>query len=193
MTVIMDGLLVAATIFAGTYCWVLSRRVRALMDLDKGLGGAITTMTRQIEQAKLALDEAKAAGRGNREELQALIAKADAAAAQLRMLMASQREADRPRSSRMRSDSEVAPRARSVLDELAEEEAPAPRPELGKAERPVPRRAERPLDDDPTPKPRAVVSFDSILRKPLAPKPKGKSSEDEILAALSAMAGPRRS
>jgi hypothetical protein len=192
MTVIMDGLLVAATIFAGTYCWVLSRRVRALMDLDKGLGGAITTMTRQIEQAKLALDEAKAAGRGNREELQALIAKADAAAAQLRMLMASQRDIDRPRV-RARADSEAAPRTRSVLDELTEEDAPAPRHELGAAERPVPRRAERPLDDDPTPKPRAVVSFDSILRKPLAPKPKGKSSEDEILAALSAMAGPRRS
>ena len=191
MTVIMDGLLVAATIFAGSYCWVLSRRVRALMDLDKGLGGAITTMTRQIEQAKLALDEAKAAGRGNREELQALIGKADAAAAQLRMLMASQREADRPRSLRTRSDAE--PRSRSVLDEIADEEAQAPRAELSAAERPVPRRAERPLDDDPTPKPRAVVSFDSILRKPLAPKPRGKSSEDEILAALSAMAGPRRS
>jgi hypothetical protein len=108
------------------------------------------------------------------------------------MLMASQRDIDRPRA-RTRVDSEAAPRARSVLDELTEEEAPAPRPELGAAERPVPRRAERPLDDDPTPKPRAVVSFDSILRKPLAPKPKGKSSEDEILAALSAMAGPRRS
>ncbi len=193
MTVIMDGLLVAATIFAGTYCWVLSRRVRALMDLDKGLGGAITTMTRQIEQAKLALDEAKAAGRGNRDELQALIGKADAAAAQLRMLMASQRDFDRPRAPRARTDSAAAPRARSVLDELVEEEAPAPRPEIGTAERPVPRRAERPLDDDPTPKPRAVVSFDSILRKPLAPKPKGKSSEDDILAALSALADPRRS
>jgi hypothetical protein len=191
MTVIMDGLLVAATIFAGTYCWVLSRRVRALMDLDKGLGGAITTMTRQIEQAKLALDEAKAAGRGNREELQALIGKADAAAVQLRLLMASQRDADRPRGSRMRGDAE--PRSRSVLDEIADEETQAPRAELSAAERPVPRRAERPLDDDPTPKPRAVVSFDSILRKPLAPKPKGKSSEDEILAALSAMAGLRRS
>ena len=52
MDVIMDGLLLAASLFAALYCWVLSRRVRALQSLDAGLGGAIVTLTRQIELAR---------------------------------------------------------------------------------------------------------------------------------------------
>ena len=48
MDVLMNGLLLAATLFAGGYCWVLARRVRDLKSLDRGLGGAIVTLTRQI-------------------------------------------------------------------------------------------------------------------------------------------------
>ena len=34
MGLLMDGLLMAASLFAGAYCWVLARRVRDLKDLD---------------------------------------------------------------------------------------------------------------------------------------------------------------
>ena len=60
MDLLMDGLLMAATLFAGIYCWVLARRVEALKSLDQGLGGAIVTLTRQIELARTTLDEARA-------------------------------------------------------------------------------------------------------------------------------------
>ena len=52
MDLLMNGLLLAATLFAGGYCWVLARRVRDLKSLDRGLGGSIVTLTRQIELAR---------------------------------------------------------------------------------------------------------------------------------------------
>ena len=36
MDLLMNGLLIAATLFAGGYCWVLARRVRDLKSLDPG-------------------------------------------------------------------------------------------------------------------------------------------------------------
>lgn len=95
MTLIMDGLLIAGTLFAGAYCWILARRVHALKDLDKGLGGAIVTLTRQIELARSTLEEAQAAAQSNRQELTKLVAKADRAAGQLRLLLASSPEPQR--------------------------------------------------------------------------------------------------
>ena len=88
MDLLMNGLLTVATLFAGGYCWVLARRVRDLKSLDKGLGGAIVTLTRQIELARTTLDEARAASKTSKDELQQLVARADAAAGQLRLLLA---------------------------------------------------------------------------------------------------------
>ena len=88
MDLLMNGLLMAATLFAGGYCWVLARRVRDLKSLDSGLGGAIVTLTRQVELARTTLDEARAASRDTRQDLAQLVAKADGAAGQLRMLIA---------------------------------------------------------------------------------------------------------
>ena len=88
MDLLMNGLLMAATLFAGGYCWVLARRVRDLKSLDKGLGGAIVTLTRQVELARTTLDEARAASSDTRQDLAQLVAKADGAAGQLRMLIA---------------------------------------------------------------------------------------------------------
>jgi hypothetical protein len=83
-----DGLLLAATLFAGTYCWVLARRVDALKDLDRGLGGAIVQLTRQIELARATLDEARASTRDGRQDLAQLSARAETAAGHLRLLLA---------------------------------------------------------------------------------------------------------
>jgi sRNA-binding protein len=162
MQVIMDGLLFAATLFAGTYCWVLARRVRALGDLDKGLGGAITTMNRQIEQARAALAEARGSSRESRAELKALIEEAEDAAHQLRALLAALHGAKRPAA------------------------RPAPRPTTAK---PAPARSGLTEDSDPeVPKPRRTVSFDDLLR-PAAPAPEPPRTEAEILEALAALAG----
>lgn len=88
MNVITDGLLITAAIFAGLYCRVLAVRVQALKSLDSGLGAAIVTLTRHIELARATLEEARAAARDTRHDLVHLAARADAAAAQLRLLLA---------------------------------------------------------------------------------------------------------
>ncbi|PZQ50410.1 MAG: hypothetical protein DI556_07595 [Rhodovulum sulfidophilum] len=88
MALMTDGLLLAATLFAGAYCWVLARRVDALRDLDRGLGGAIVRLTRQIELARATLDEARASTREGRQDLAQLSARAETAAGQLRLLLA---------------------------------------------------------------------------------------------------------
>ncbi|HPG22869.1 MAG TPA: hypothetical protein PLH75_08765, partial [Amaricoccus sp.] len=83
----MNGLLLAASLFAGGYCWVLARRVHELKSLDRGLGGAIVTLTRQIELARGTLEEARAATRENKQDLTQLIARADSATTQLKSVL----------------------------------------------------------------------------------------------------------
>jgi hypothetical protein len=94
MDLIMNGLLLTATLFAGLYCWVLSGRVRALKSLDSGLGAAIVTLTRQIELARGTLEEARSAARDGRADLSQLVARGDATAAQLRILLAALKDHD---------------------------------------------------------------------------------------------------
>jgi hypothetical protein len=96
VTLIIDGLLVAAAVFAGTYCFVLARRVRALKDLDTGIGGAITRMTQALEDARRALEEAKSAGREEHRDLRQLVGRAEVASAQLRVLLAATRNLPEP-------------------------------------------------------------------------------------------------
>src|SRR6478735_5680445 len=88
MDLLMNGLLMAGTLFAGGYCWVLARRVQDLKALDKGLGGSIVTLTRQVELARTTLDEARASSRDTRHDLAQLVAKAEGAAGQLKLLLA---------------------------------------------------------------------------------------------------------
>lgn len=88
MDFLMNGLLLAATCFAGTYCWVLARRVRALKSLEGGLGGAIVTLTRQVELARTTLEEARSSSGDTKAELGKMVERADMAANQLRLLIA---------------------------------------------------------------------------------------------------------
>ncbi len=88
MDLITDGLLIAGTVFAGLYCWVLSGRVRALKSLDSGLGGAIVTLTRQIELARTTLDEARRTSGDSARALDEIVTRSEGAARQLRLLLA---------------------------------------------------------------------------------------------------------
>ncbi len=83
MELLTNGLLIAATLFAGGYCWVLARRVRELKSLDKGLGKSIVTLTRQIELARTTLEESRHAAKVSRSDLTDLLRKAGEAAARV--------------------------------------------------------------------------------------------------------------
>lgn len=221
MDLLMNGLLLAATCFAGTYCWVLARRVRDLKSLDKGLGGAIVTLTRQVELARSTLEEARASSNGTKADLAQLVQRADTAAGQLRILMAA---ASQPAPTLRPSSQPAAtpgpdpvahrrpPLAAGRGDAAEERETPPPQirlaprlPEqapivlpsldrLPTSTRPAPHLAE-------VPKPRLLAPIENPLRRlrPSAgrataqPSPVApqRESEDAILEALSALAGGR--
>jgi hypothetical protein len=169
MDLLMNGLLMAASLFAGGYCWVLARRVRDLKSLDKGLGAAIVTLTRQIELARVTLDEARASSRDTRQELAQLVAKADAAANQLRLLLAAvPRPA--PAAPIQPATPEPKPAAAAEPAGLAPV-APAPAPNLAEV-----------------PKPRALALVENPLRRARGQGEPARS-EDDIIEALKQLAG----
>ncbi len=212
MGLLMDGLLMAASLFAGAYCWVLARRVRDLKDLDKGLGGSIVNLTRQIELARATLDEARNAAKETRHDLSQLSARAETAAAQLRLLLATVKEQDVAPAAQIaplaatRAELPPAPVARPLtLPETPpravqrrEEptiEPPAaepPRREKPAAARPEPESAPARAASAPDiPKPRALPPLSGLLRR-TKPEPVVARDEDEILDALRAIAGGGR-
>lgn len=203
MGLLMDGLLMAASLFAGAYCWVLARRVNDLKDLDKGLGGSIVNLTRQIELARATLDEARNAAKDARHDLSQLSARAEAAAAQLRLLLATVKPAEAAAAPiappaapytapRMTSaDGPKAPAARPlVLPETARGEA-KPEPKFAAPVVAQPDPAARAATAPDIPKPRALPPLNGLLRRTKAEAPVIRD-EDEILDALRAIAGGGR-
>jgi hypothetical protein len=186
MDLIMDGLLIAGAAFAGVWCWVLAGRVERLKALDSGLGGAIVQLTRQIELARSTLDEARAGSRETRQDLAALVGRADSAAAQLRLLLAAAERAPAPPAEA------PAPAAHpSPPDAPAARRRDAPGPRLVSLAEPAPP-PEPPLaagaDDLPVPKPRRVPPLDGLLRPRRAPEARPAPTEAELVAELSALA-----
>lgn len=184
MTLITDGLLLAAAVFAGAYCFVLSRRLRALRDLDSGLGAAIMQMTRSLEDARRALEEAKATSRDGNKELKDLIIRAEAASGQLRILLSATRDLGATRSP---VKSASATRTWTEDDALPQGTQPAA---------PAARREPPPLAAPRTPAPaldllergtRRAAQSTSLLRRRVP----SAQSEDDLLAALADFAGTR--
>ncbi|MFC3628538.1 hypothetical protein ACFOM8_03675 [Paracoccus angustae] len=51
--------LLAASLGLGTFCLILSRRLRRLNDLETGLGGAIAVMASEVDRLERAIRSAK--------------------------------------------------------------------------------------------------------------------------------------
>jgi hypothetical protein len=173
MSILMDGLLMAASLFAGGYCWVLARRLRALKDLDSGLGGSIVSLTRQIELARGTLDEARSTARDNRRELDQLIARADSAASQLKLLLGA-----------ARAPSAMAIEPASAIAHPASKPPPA-RPKAAAGMAPV-----------AVPKPQGLRALDDLLLSTTSTPARtggraagSDQAENDILDALNVLAG----
>lgn len=224
MDLLMNGLLMAATVFAGGYCWVLARRVRDLKSLDSGLGGAIVTLTRQIELARATLDEARAGSRETQQGLSQLVSRAEGAAGQLRLLIAAAPVAPPPaprmpeRQATGRQETapaapaphaeaparpKAAPRRAAAADlpELAPivaiRQAPqATAPAAEPAPQVAPRTGSQPVSHpvphlSEVPKPRALSPIENPLRRREPVETAPTPTEDDLLEALSALAGGR--
>jgi hypothetical protein len=97
MEFIADALLIAGATGAGAYCMVLSKRLRALKDLDSGLGAAIATLSRQVDEMRGSLESAKALTGDQNRSLSQLTARAEMAAGRLELLLAALHENGRKR------------------------------------------------------------------------------------------------
>jgi hypothetical protein len=88
MELIADILLGAGAVGAGVYCLVLARRLRGFATLDKGVGGAIAAMSRQVDEMTRALDSAQTQATASAARLDLLTQRGEAAAQRLELLIA---------------------------------------------------------------------------------------------------------
>ncbi len=87
MEFISDVLLSAGALGAGFYCLVLSRRLRKFMHLEKGVGGAIATLSAQVDEMSRALAEARRQAAESTRSLADLTSRAGEAAGRLEALL----------------------------------------------------------------------------------------------------------
>lgn len=125
MTLIADGLLIGGALAAAFYCWVLSIRVNGLKDLDKGLGGAIASLSRQVNEMQNTLKEAKAFNKDSQVELQELAERAERASDNLRLMLATVHKEQRNAKKAAKVEPFPQPDiTQSVVEEIAQFEQP---------------------------------------------------------------------
>ncbi len=89
MDLIADILLIAGALGAGLYCAVLSRRLNRFTDVEKGVGGAISVLSKQVTDMTKALESAQAETASSASSLSSLTGKAEGVAQRLELLVAS--------------------------------------------------------------------------------------------------------
>jgi hypothetical protein len=89
MEILADILLAAGAFGAAAYCLVLSRRLSRFTRLEGGMGGAIAVLSAQVDDLTRALGKAQEAAGGSTARLEALTARAEAAASRLDVVLAS--------------------------------------------------------------------------------------------------------
>jgi len=77
MQMIIDFVLLAASIAAALYCFILSARLKKLNDTSGGLGASIASMSVTIEQARQILEDTKRINHAGEEKLKLLIEDAE--------------------------------------------------------------------------------------------------------------------
>lgn len=137
MALIADGMLVLAAMAASLYCWVLSRRLRNLSQLDQGLGAAISSLSQQVEEMETALSASKAAIEERSAELKLLTRGSEQAAKRLENLIEQARRSDlhKPTSTDAGSDvlsvSRSASQATDKPEAMSNKDAKVEQPEFG--------------------------------------------------------------
>ncbi|KAJ57332.1 hypothetical protein ACMU_02190 [Actibacterium mucosum KCTC 23349] len=89
MELIADILMVAGALGAAFYCMVLSRRLRRFNSLEKGMGGAIATLSAQVDDMTRALEGARSTASDSSSSLIAMTERAESVSQRLELLVAS--------------------------------------------------------------------------------------------------------
>ena len=93
---VADILLVVGAFGAAVYCRVLSDRLQRFNALEGGMGGAIAVLSAQVDEMTAYLHTARAQASGSTTELSGLVARAEAVAARLDVLVASLHDLPEP-------------------------------------------------------------------------------------------------
>ena len=88
MNLIADFLLMAAAFGAAFYCRLLASRLKRLSNTDNGLGGAISTLSYQVDEMKAALAAVSQTSDRRADDLAALTGRAEKSARRLEILLA---------------------------------------------------------------------------------------------------------
>lgn len=86
---ISDILMLAGALGVGFYCLILSRRLRKLNDLESGVGGAVTSLSSQVDGLVITLKKSQETAHSSSSKLEELNERAEATAKRLELLMAS--------------------------------------------------------------------------------------------------------
>jgi hypothetical protein len=89
LELIADILLIAGALGACCYCVVLSRRLKRFSDVENGVGGAIATLSVQVDQMTSALGRAQTSAVTSAQSLESLTGRAEEVARRLELLVAS--------------------------------------------------------------------------------------------------------
>ena len=88
MDMIADYLLLAATLGALLYCYILAARLRRFTTLESGMGGAIAVLSAEVDEMTRALERAQGIASQSEERLVGLTERADRLAVRLELLVA---------------------------------------------------------------------------------------------------------
>jgi len=97
MEMLADALLIMGAAGAALYCRILAKRLGALKNLDSGLGAAIAALSRQVDELRGSIEQARAASGEQTRSLSQLTARAEMAAGRLELLLAALHENGRER------------------------------------------------------------------------------------------------
>lgn len=121
MGFVLDMLIAFSALLAAAYCLLLSRRLRAFTRLDGDVGKAIAVLSQQVDALTNALRAAEQSNTRADTALEQQIARADATARKLELLMAAQHmpRAEEPQTARAgektEEDEDFAPFGRSRI------------------------------------------------------------------------------
>jgi len=96
MALLADLILFFTALGAAFYCRMLAVRLRRLSDTDQGLGGAISSLSIQVDEMNAALAGVAETAEQRTRDLDRLTARADRASRRLELVLASLHETDDP-------------------------------------------------------------------------------------------------
>lgn len=89
MTLLADALLAIGAFGVGMYCLILSKRLKDFRSLEKGVGGAVAILSRQVSELEKTTSAATKAAKSSQEKLTELTIRAEKVSNRIDLQMAS--------------------------------------------------------------------------------------------------------